>query len=79
MARLRNENEEELKVQILQNAKTLFLADKPEYLRLGLRYARLRFTTETPAQCEAVMARYCGEGEYTPADLTRGLFYRGVE
>ena len=63
----------------IQNAKTLFLADKPEYLRLGLSCARLRFTTESPAQCEAVMARYCGHGDYTPADLTRGLFYRGVE
>ncbi len=63
----------------IENAKTLFLADKPEYLRLGLRYARLRFTTESPEQCEAVMARYCGHGEYVPDDLTRGLFYRGVE
>jgi putative protease len=63
----------------IQNAKTLFLADKPEYLRLGLSCARLRFTTESPAECEAVMARYCGQGDYVPADLTRGLFYRGVE
>jgi len=63
----------------IQNAKTLFLADKPEYLRLGLAYARVRFTTESPAECEAVMDRYCGQGDYVPADLTRGLFYRGVE
>lgn len=63
----------------LENAKTLFLADKPEWLRCGLRYARLRFTTEDAAACAAALARYQGQGDYAPDDLTRGLFYRGVE
>ena len=63
----------------LENSRTLFLADKPEWQRLGLTYARLRFTTESPAECVAALQRYQGQGDYIPADLTRGLFYRGVE
>ena len=63
----------------LENSRTLFLADKPEWRRLGLTYARLRFTTESPAKCVAALQRYQGQGDYIPADLTRGLFYRGVE
>ena len=63
----------------LENSRTLFLADKPEWRRLGLTYARLRFTTESPAECVAALRRYQGQGDYIPADLTRGLFYRGVE
>lgn len=63
----------------LENSRTLFLADKPEWRRLGLTYARLRFTTESPAECVAALQRYQGQGDYIPADLTRGLFYRGVE
>ena len=63
----------------IQNAKTLWLADKPEYRRAGLTYARLRFTTEAPAECVRVLRAYReGEGN-APADFTRGLFYRGVE
>ena len=63
----------------LENSRTLFLADKPEWRRLGLTYARLRFTTESPAECVAALRRYQGQGDYIPVDLTRGLFYRGVE
>ena len=63
----------------LENSRTLFLADKPEWRRLGLTYARLRFTTESPAECVAALQRYQGQGDYIPANLTRGLFYRGVE
>ncbi len=63
----------------VENAKTLFLADKPAYQSLGLRYARLRFTTEDPAVCAAVAARYAGRGNYLPENFTRGLFFRGVE
>ncbi|MFQ9290027.1 MAG: DUF3656 domain-containing U32 family peptidase, partial [Oscillospiraceae bacterium] len=63
----------------LENSRTLLLADKPEWRRLGLTYARLRFTTESPAECVAALQRYQGLGDYIPADLTRGLFYRGVE
>ena len=63
----------------IQNSKTLFLADKPEMRRCGLTYGRLRFTTETPEQCAAVLRRYKDGGDWTPDDMTRGLFYRGVE
>ena len=63
----------------IQNSKTLFLADKPEYRSVGLRWARLRFTTESPEECVAVFRRYLEQNNYTPEDYTRGLFYRGVE
>ena len=63
----------------IQNSRTLFLADKPEMHRCGLTYGRLRFTTETPEQCVRVLRRYRDGGDWTPEDLTRGLFYRGVE
>ena len=63
----------------VQNSRTLFLADKPEMHRCGLTYGRLRFTTETPEQCAAVLRRYKDGGDWTPDDMTRGLFYRGVE
>ena len=64
-----------------RTAKALFLADKPEWRQLGLTRARLRFTTESPEECVRGAARpirassdYIGRTE-----LTRGLFYRGVE
>lgn len=63
----------------IENSRTLFLADKLEWRNCGLTYARLRFTTESPAQCDAVLRRYLGEGEWMPEEFTRGLFYRGVE
>ena len=62
------------------NGKTLFLADKAaDYQRLGLKFARLMFTTESPAQCVQVLERYQGQGRYRPAEFTRGLYYRDVE
>ena len=63
----------------IENSRTLFLADKPEWQRCGLTWARLRFTTESPDQCDAVLRRYQGEASWTPEEFTRGLFYRGVE
>ena len=63
----------------IENAKPLFLADKPDYRTVGLTYARLRFTTETPQECVAILRRYQDGGDQTPDDFTRGLFYRGVE
>ena len=63
----------------IENSRTLFLADKPEWRNCGLTYARLRFTTESPEQCDAALRRYLGEGEWMPEEFTRGLFYRGVE
>lgn len=63
----------------IQNSHTLFLADKPDYRKAGLSLARLRFTTESPEECVQVFRRYLGENDYVPDDITRGLFYRGVE
>ena len=63
----------------VENSRMLFLADKPEWRQAGLAYARLRFTTETPEQCDAVLRQYLGENGDMPEDFTRGLFYRGVE
>lgn len=63
----------------LQNSRVLFLADKPDYRRCGLAYARLRFTTETPEECLNALRRYRGLNDWAPEVYTRGLFYRGVE
>lgn len=62
------------------NGKTLYLADKNEIRRCSLTYARLRFTTESPAECEEITEQYLGLREaVAPQEHTRGLFYRGVE
>ena len=63
----------------LFNAKVLWLADKADWKRAGLAYARLAFLRETPAECARVFRAYrtgAGEG---PEGFTRGLYYRGVE
>ncbi len=62
----------------IQNSRVLWLADRPDYRHLGLAYARLRFTTETPEECSDVCRRYL-EGTAAPAEFTRGLYQRGVE
>ncbi len=63
----------------IQNSRILFLADKPEDLACGLRWGRLRFTTESPEECVRIFRRYLGQNDFTPDNYTRGLFYRGVE
>ena len=63
----------------IQNAKTLWLADKPDYQKVGLTYARLRFTTEPAQDCVRILRAYKGLDHFVPSDFTRGLFYRGVE
>ena len=63
----------------IENSRVLFLADKPEWRQLGLTRARLRFTTEPPEECARVLRAYQGRSDYRPDQLTRGLFYRGVE
>ncbi len=62
------------------NSKKLFLADKPEqWQNLGLWAARLSFTTENPRECVSILERYQGRGSVEPSDITRGLYFRGVE
>ena len=62
----------------IQNSKTMWLADRPDWKRLGLAYARLRFTTETPEECVRVFRGYLA-GTSAPGEFTRGLYERGVE
>ena len=62
-----------------QNSKALYLADKPEWKKCGLRWARLRFTTESAEEALDILRRYQGANCPPPEDFTRGLFYRGVE
>ena len=62
----------------VQNSKPLWLADRADYKRLGLAYARLRFTTETPEECVRVYRGYL-EGRGPDGEFTRGLYERGVE
>lgn len=62
----------------LQNCKPLYLGDRDDWKRLGLRYARLRFTTESPGECAEIFRAYLSGGD-APAEFTRGLFDRGVE
>lgn len=62
------------------NANKLFLADKAQdYQRAGLWAIRLMFTTENGLECSQVLERYRGQGNYTPNNYTRGLYYRDVE
>lgn len=63
----------------IENAKTLYLADRDDRQGIGLAYARLRFTTETPEACAAIFRAHLEGRSDPPTDLTRGLFYRGVE
>lgn len=65
----------------LLNSQPLYLGDKPgEYTHLGVAYARLRFTTESPARCGEIYLAHVRETvpEF-PEGKTRGLYYRGVE
>lgn len=63
----------------IENGKVLVLADKPEVFRCGLRYGRLRFTTESPGACAAILRAHKAGDVTAGEDATRGLFYRGVE
>ncbi|BAL01828.1 peptidase U32 family protein [Oscillibacter valericigenes Sjm18-20] len=62
----------------VENCKPLYLGDRDDWKRLGLRYARLRFTTESPEECARIFRAYQSGGS-VPAEFTRGLFDRGVE
>lgn len=64
----------------IENGKILYLADKArDWQSLGLRYACLRFTTESPEECVRMLRAYQGEAVEAPENITRGLFYRGAE
>ena len=63
----------------IQNSRPLYLADKPEWKKCGLHWARLRFTTESAEEALDILRRYQEADCPPPEDFTRGLFYRGVE
>lgn len=64
----------------IENGKILYLADKAcDWQSLGLRYACLRFTSESPEDCVQMLRAYQGEAVDAPENITRGLFYRGAE
>ena len=64
----------------IENGKILYLADKAkDWQTLGLRFAQLRFTTESASECVRVLRAYQGETVEAPENITRGLFYRGAE
>ena len=62
----------------IQNSTPVWLADKPEWKHCGLTYARLRFTTEAPAECADIFRAY-QTGAPASGPFTRGLYYRGVD
>lgn len=62
----------------VQNSRPLYLADRADWRQLGLCYARLRFTTESPEDC-ARLCRAYQEGAPAAGEFTRGLYQRGVE
>lgn len=62
------------------NCAPLYLADKPEVWRKsGLWAARLRFTSESPEECAAILEQYRTGKAVLPGDFTRGLYFRDVE
>lgn len=63
----------------IENAKILYLADRDDWRDIGLSFARLRFTTESPQECAEILRAHAAREDCAPAELTRGLFYRGVE
>ena len=65
---------------VVLNAHRLFLADKrADYENIGLWGARLLFTTESARECVLIAKTYAGAAEYSPTNITRGLYYRGVK
>lgn len=65
---------------VIYNSKKLYLADKRDDIYgAGLWGVRLMFTTEGARECVEVAKSFKGTGNYRPNDLTRGLYYRGVD
>ena len=62
----------------VENSRILWLADRSAYRRLGLAFARLRFTDEPPEECVRILDSYV-RGDPPTGAFTRGLYERGVE
>ncbi len=64
----------------IYNSDVLYYADKQNlYRNLGLSYARLNFTVESPSECSEIIRAYTENTGYMPNKITRGLYQRGVE
>lgn len=62
------------------NSEKLYLADKMEDLgAVHMRWLRLSFTTENRQECLSMARAYAGKGTSRPENMTRGLYYRGVQ
>ena len=65
---------------VIYNAHKLFLADKlHDCSATGVWGVRLLFSTEGAEECVRVAESYRGTTSYAPNEITRGLYYRGVE
>lgn len=65
---------------IVLNSQKLYMADKMRAVdNLGLRAARISFTTENSRECLSVFKKFLGLSDFEPSGVTRGLYYRGVE
>lgn len=63
----------------LLNSQPLYLPHAQEYTRLGVRYGRLRFTTESPTRCAEILRAYQqGESLVFTEGTTKGLYFRGI-
>ncbi len=64
----------------IYNADILYLGDKRElFERIGIRYARLNFTTEDARECLQIAQAYLEGKAVKIENITRGLYTRGVE
>lgn len=64
----------------LLNSQPLLLDNIEAYEDIGVPYARLRFTIESPKRCAQIAdAIIHQEPLQIPGGITRGLYYRGVE
>ena len=65
---------------VILNSRKLYLLDRQRDLAdLGVAFARLKFTTESPAQVAATMRAWDSAAQFDPGACTRGLYGRGVE
>ena len=65
---------------VILNSRKLYLLDRQRDLAdLGVALARLRFTTESPAQVAATLRAWDSAAPFDPGACTRGLYGRGVE
>ncbi len=65
---------------VILNGKKLYMLDRQnELASLGVQYARVRFTTESPAQISSTLRAWEHAQPFEPGNCTRGLYARGVE